>query len=49
MCKYGSVATGSIEIFKAMAISSAMSKARAAEEIMANGSQNVEPRSRFWE
>jgi len=39
-------ATGSIGIFKAMAIGRARSKARTAEETIANGSQNDEPRFR---
>ena len=39
-------ATGSIGIFKAIAIGREMSKARTAEERMANGSQNDEPRFR---
>lgn len=36
-------ATGSIGIFKLIAIGSAMSKARTADEMIANGSQNDEP------
>jgi hypothetical protein len=39
-------ATGSIGNFKAIATGSEISKARTAEEMMANGSQNEEPRFR---